>query len=236
MINKRGYLRAGFIFAAVLLLCFLFQTPVLSAAVTKDEILKAVQKRYMAVTDLTANYIRITSSPATESVFRAASEQKASGKLLFKKPNKLRLNQIKPRPETLVTNGFTVWWYIPADKQVQRFKGLDFFTDLKPFVDFLDGLGRLSDRFSISLTPEEKIPKNIYELVLVPADNNTGPQSITLWLDARDYSLIGFRFTSLLKETTDFQLQNIRYNQGLKNDLFEFKIPPDTEVIDTKPP
>ncbi|MBW2090926.1 MAG: outer membrane lipoprotein carrier protein LolA [Deltaproteobacteria bacterium] len=234
MIKQKGCLKARCLFPVLILLFLAFTPSAVFADATQQDILEAVQKRYKDMSDMVADYTRVTSSPAMESVFRASSEHKASGRLLFKKPNKLIINQKKPRPEILVTNGDTVWWYIPEDNQVQRYQGPDLFTELKPFVDFLAGLASLDDRFTITLAPAESVPKNIHELILVPLNKEISPQKVILWLDARDYSLIGLRFTSILKETTDFHFHNVQYNLGISGDRFEFQIPPGAEVIDAE--
>lgn len=232
MTKQRFHSKALPLAAALMLLVMLSIPCAAPAGPTKQEILKALQQRYLGVNDIAADYTRITTSPAMESFFKAASRHRASGRLMFKKPNQLLLNQLEPRPEKLVTDGVTVWWYIPADNQVQRYSSLDLFAELKPFVDFLAGLANLGDRFTVELTQGEEVPNAIHELVLLPAKRGAGPQKITLWVDVRDYTLVGFRLTSVLKETTDFHLENIQYNQGLSGDRFVLQIPPGTEVID----
>jgi len=232
MIHKKHPYGPLSVITALALLVFTLTPPCVFAEATKQEILSGMQKRYAGMNDLTADYARETSSPAMESLFRVASEHKASGRLFFKKPNKLLINQIKPRPEKLVTNGVTVWWYIPEENLVQRYSGPNLMIEVKPFVDFLAGLDSLTDRFTITLTPAKDVPEPIHELVLEPIEKGTGPQKISLWLDTHDYTLIGFRFTSILKETTDFHLSNISYNQDLKTGQFDFQIPPGAEVMD----
>jgi len=146
----------------------------------------------------------------------------------------LRLDQNLPRPENLVTNGPTVWWYTPADNTVQRYSGQDISGELKPIVDFLSGLGGLKGRFEVKLNPTPTSQGGLIEVLLTRLQAGGGPEKITVWFEPRDYALAGFRLTSALGETTDFKLSHVQLNTGLEDGRFTFRVPPGAEVIDQK--
>lgn len=197
-----------------------------------EEVLTAIQERYAGLTGLAADYTRVTTTPAMEGVYQAAARQTASGRLLFKKPAQLRLEQRQPRPEKLVTDGVTVWWYIPAENVVHRYTSPDLFLELKPLLDFLSGLDSLSGRFKVKVTPASGQDQPFHRLDLTSLKEGGGPEKISVNFAPGDLTLISFRLTAVLGETTEFTLMNTEINPGLSNDLFTFPLPPGAQVID----
>jgi len=189
------------------------------------------------MTDLEADYTRVTKSPAMDSLFKSPSAQTASGRLWFKKPGYLRLEQSKPRPETLVTDGSAIWWYIPEEREAQKYTGADLFTELKPLIDFLSGLDRLSQSFDVSLgQAKEGGATDEYALNLAPKTQGVGPQRISVRFAARDFSLLGFQFVSVLGETTNFVLSGVRLDTGIPAERFTFHPPTGTKVVENPEP
>ena len=229
--------RAGGLAAVVLALVLLVAGPFPVRAQGLQEVLDAVRGRYRGLTDLTADYTRTTRSPAMDPLFKAASSHTASGRLWFKTPRLLRMEQARPRLETLVTNGVTVWWYIPEEQEVQKFAGAELFAELKPMIDFLGGLDRLSESFVVALsTPKEGGSSSEYVLDLAPKTQGVGPQRITVRFAARDLTLLGFRFTSVLGETTDFILTGVKLDQKVPAGRFTFHPPSGTRVVENPEP
>jgi outer membrane lipoprotein carrier protein len=181
---------------------------------------------------LAADYIRVTTSPAMEKTYKGSIRHTAQGRLFYKKPNKLRLNQTAPDPELLITDGTTVWWYIPEENVVQKYSGQALMTQLEPLLDFLNGLGDLEKSFSVSLLPIIVKGESRFELTLVPKTEGTNLQELIVWLKADDYTLTGFRFTSTLREITEFELSAVSLNPGISDSTFQFQVPDEAEVIE----
>ena len=203
-----------------------------AAPLTSKQILAQIQKKHSGIRDIQANYTRTTASVATEGIFESTSQQTATGILKFKKPAKLSLDQATPRSEKMVTDGSTVWWYMPTEKLVHRYIKVDLYGELKPLLDFLNGLGSLGGSFSVKVTPAGTGKETDHRLDLKRLKEGTGPHGITVWFSAGDYSMVRFRMESLTGETTTFSLKNVRFNQGLPDKDFVFVIPPGTEVIE----
>lgn len=220
--------------AAVLVLALLLAAwPLPVRAQGLQEVLDAVKTRYKGLADLTADYSRTTKSPAMDSLFKAGSSHTASGRLWFKTPGLLRMEQAKPRLETLVTNGVTVWWYVPEEQEVQKYAGAELFAELKPLIDFLGGLDRLSESFVVSLSaPKEGGASSEYVLDLAPKTQGVGPQRITVRFSAKDLTLLGFRFVSVMGETTDFVLSGVKTDQKVPAGRFIFHPPTGTKVVE----
>jgi len=226
--------------SALVLFIFLwmFAPGLLSGAAAQsesEEILTALQHRYADVTSLTADYTRVTSTPAMEGVFQTSAKHTASGLLMFKKPAELILSQAAPRTEKLVTDGRTVWWYIPEENLVHRYTNVDLHGELKPLLDFLGGLGGLEGHFTVKVTPAGTGEEKNHRLDLHRLQEGSGPARITVWFEPQELTLVGFRLTSVMGETTDFSLSNVQFNPELEDGLFYFRIPPGAEVIDEEP-
>lgn len=199
-----------------------------ASAIDKDEILEGIRKRYAGKQSLTAYYNRTTNSPALDGVFSSSSSQTASGRLTFQKPARMRLDQSSPREEKIITDGNTVWWYIPSENLVHRYSNVNLYGELEPLLNFLGGMDSLQGRYNIKVTPGG----SQHQLDLTRTSGGSGPSNITVWFTAGDYTLAGFRLVSLTGETTDFRLGSVSVGSGPGGGYFRFSIPAGTKVID----
>jgi len=219
--------------AAASLLCMLsLSTTAAWAEAAKAEVLSALKNRYADITGIAADYTRTATSPAMEKTYKASNRHVAEGRLLFKKPNKLRLDQTSPDPELLLTDGTTVWWYIPEENVVQKYSSRNLMTQLQPLLDFLNGLGDLEKSFTVALMHIQVKGESRYELSLAPKSEGTGLSELKVWFKSDNYTLTGFRITSTLREVTDFELRVVRFNPGISDSRFQFQVPDEAEVID----
>lgn len=202
------------------------------AEATKAEVLSVLKDRYANITGIAADYTRTAKSPAMEKTYKTSNRHVAEGRLVFKKPNKLRLNQTSPDPELLITDGITVWWYIPEENVVQKYSGQDLMTQLKPLLDFFNGLGDLEKSFAVALMHIQVKGESRYELTLAPKSEETDLSELKVWFTSDLYILTGFRITSALREITDFKLRDVAFNPDVSDSWFQFQVPEDAEVID----
>jgi len=213
---------------AVWMLCF----PVPSPAEDQEAILAAIQRRYAGITGLMAEYTRVTTTPAMESLFQTSAKHTASGTLIFKKPAKLILDQTRPRPEKMITDGATVWWYIPEENLVHRYSNMDVSGELKPLLDFLGGLDSLTGRFEVRVTPAGTDGQTRHRLQLNRLQEGAGLSGITVWFEPGQMTLKAFRLTSLTGETTDFSLRHVRTDTVPDDRAFVFQPPAGVEIIE----
>lgn len=203
-----------------------------AASLSQEQILAGLSARYRGISGLQATYSRVASTPGNETIFKSGTSQVATGVLYWSRPDKLMLDQASPQPETLVTDGRTVWWHLPAEKLAYRYRNIDVAGQLKPLMSFLGGLDSLNADFKVSLAPVDKARPGQHGLVLVPKKGaEGGVDRLTVWCDG-DFILTGFRLNAITGETTDFYLTGFSENPRLENSRFSFKPPRGTEVIE----
>jgi outer membrane lipoprotein carrier protein len=160
----------------------------------------------------------------------AASFQ-AEGQLYFRSPNKLRLDQKKPRVEQLVCNGEKVWWYVPEEKVVNVYRLKDYYLQIKPSIDFFSGLGRLDNNFTIQLEAGTLKEAPYYQLVLKPKRPQPDLQQIRLQISKTTFLPLEFIFYNLLGDGTRFRFSRLTSGTSLPPSWFEFTPPEGVQVI-----
>lgn len=137
-----------------------------------------------------------------------------------------------PQVEKLVTDGRTVWWYMPDENLVHLYKNVDVYGEMKPLLDFLGGLSKLDKTFKVKVIPAGSGEDDRHQLELNKLKEGSGPSGITVWFHPKSYDLAGFRLTSLTGETTDFTLENAKINPKLEDRVFVFDIPRGAQVVE----
>jgi len=128
------------------------------------QILGKVQTTYASIETLHGNFKQ-------DSYVAALDEQESSsGEMWFGKPGKMRWVYAKPRPQTVVINGGTLWLYQPENRQVVIDDIGNVLLSSLP-VSFMMGLGNLSRDFELkgackgsegvvlALTPQKNVGK-----------------------------------------------------------------------------
>src|SRR5580700_9896281 len=90
------------------------------------------------------NHLRSLQSDFTEIYRGDGPERTESGTLWLKKPRKMRWEYRSPKEKLFVSDGQSVWFYLPAEKQLRKteFRKLD---DLRSPLTFLLGKTKLEN-------------------------------------------------------------------------------------------
>ena len=217
---------------ALAALFFIWAAPAQAQIPTQDQILAGLSARYRTLDTLQADYRRVASTPSTDQIFRSGSSQSATGVLCWQRPDRLLLNQGAPTREIMVTDGSTVWWYLAEEKLAYRYRDIDVANQLRPLMSFLSGLDSLNADFNVAPAPAEASRSGQYGLSLTPKKGmDGGVDMITIWCDSV-YTLTGFRLHSVTGETTDFHLSNFSENPKFEKNIFNFKPPRGTEILE----
>jgi outer membrane lipoprotein carrier protein len=108
--------------------------------VDSSKIIKGLREKYGNAEGWSAEYTREAISKTMAMLGEADRHDVAAGSLYFESPHFLRLEQDSPQKELLVTDGHTVWWYIPVKKEVYKYPAAKFGRELSLLSDILKGM------------------------------------------------------------------------------------------------
>src|SRR5262247_3744465 len=103
-------------------------------------LIDGVQRSFARMNDLSADFSQISKDVLNRT-------QQAAGHLYLKRQRMARWEYTSPEEQLFVSNGKTVYFYVPADKQVNREAVKETLDDRIPLM-FLLGRSNLSDEFT----------------------------------------------------------------------------------------
>lgn len=213
-----------------ILFIFLSASSAFSQDAELERVIDALQQRYDQITDLSAEFQQA-------STIRALGQtKKSTGLASFKKPGMMRWDYKGKEGQKIISDGRTLWMYFPQDNQVQvsRFSGA--WAGRTPTA-FLAGLGNLRRDFIIAFADQEKRDaRGNYRLLLTPREPLAQVSKLILTVDKESFYVLSTSFTDSLGNLTEIGFKKIKVNQGLKDSLFTFVVPPDVEVLEVGPP
>lgn len=216
--------------AGIIILSLSLGSSLSLAAPTGQEILNGLSERYKGLTALEAAYSRTTQTPMSQGVFKTSTSQTAGGHLSWQKPAALRLDQNRPTQELMVTDGSTVWWYLPAEKQVHVYRKLNLAGEMAPLLSFLTNLSELKKSFKIKKSPEEPDRPGQMGLILEPKKKDSLTGQIAAFCD-RNFQLTGFALIAVTGERTDFYLTEVQ-TASPPAGTFVFEVPRGVKIIE----
>ena len=109
----------------------------------QDALVPGVRQLARAVDDH-YNHLRSLEGEFTENYSGNGAQREESGTLWLKKPRKMRWEYRSPKEKLFVSDGQSVWFYVPAERQVRKtdLKRLD---DLRSPIAFLLGKTKLEN-------------------------------------------------------------------------------------------
>jgi outer membrane lipoprotein carrier protein len=218
------------LFGAGLLLC----SPAWAAQPEAAALAAKVQKRYQAVQSLSAYYTRASRFVAGGG--QSARQVKAQGRLFWRRPVSLRMDQAEPNAEKVVTTSQGVWWARPERKRADLYPLEQFTTGLQSLLDVLGGLAKVDQAFNLETPkPEETALADGPVLVLSPKVKRIDLKRLVVWFDGKDMLLKGFRMQSLVGDVTEYRLRNMLINPNMPADTFTYKPPAGFKVRDHRP-
>jgi outer membrane lipoprotein carrier protein len=212
------------LFGALFVLPVLF--PELASGIVLEEIIDKVQGVYKGTKDFKAEFIQ-------ESIIKSIDKTEVSkGKIYFKNPGKLRWDYDVPDRQEIVTDGKTLWMYVPQDRQVMINKLSDVYQS-NTSTFFLFGMGDLKRDFYIHLVkPDSNDVEKGYILKLTPKESQPNISELFLLIDKATFQVIETYFYDFYENFIRIKFKNAVINRGLSDSLFVFTIPKCVEVLE----
>ena len=230
-----------------------------------QDIVNTVEKSYRALNSLTADFFQ------RSTIAKENREMRAEGQLFLKAasdgdPLKFRFDYFRPTSQEIVSNGKTMWMYLPETRKVLLsdvsfvFDPSRFNPDRDRASNFLQGLGRISRDFLITAPSQGQDIEGNYILQLEPRRATATIETLFIVVrrDAvllyvqnnRDITRVindplhqEFAFPVLSttvvdhqKNTTIMEFSNIKANTIMSDQLFEFIMPAGVDVVRPTPP
>jgi outer membrane lipoprotein carrier protein len=208
---------------ALLSACLLATTA--QAQQSPGELAQALQKRYSTVRDFSTEFVHTYRG----GVLRKQLVEK--GRLLIKKPGKMRWDYTAPERKQFVSDGVKVYSYIPADRQVIVGTVPQDDMATTPAL-FLAGKGDLTRDFTASWGEAPAgTPAGTLALKLVPRTPQPDYDWLVLLVEPGTLALRGLVTADAQGGTSSFSFTNLKENVGVADKEFAFSIPRGVDVI-----
>lgn len=189
-----------------------------------DELIDALQAKYDSVRNFSAAFEQTYAG----GVLRTTLVER--GTVMIKKPGKMRWRYTSPEEKLFVSDGASLYSYLPIDRQV--------IVGAVPSGDsvstpalLLAGRGDLSHDFSAAYDDAVDASPGAWAVELTPARNDVDYTRLTLVVDRESLSVTQVRATDFQGAVSTFTFSDLKENQEMPDDLFAFTIPPGVEVI-----
>jgi outer membrane lipoprotein carrier protein len=195
------------------------------AGQTAAELTAALQRKYDGIKDFSADFTHTYES----GVLRKQITER--GRLLVKKPGKMRWDYSAPERKQFVSDGTTMYSYLPQDKQVIESEVPPADQAGTPTL-FLAGRGSLTRDFTPSLVDAPAgMAAGSRALKLVPKGRQPDYDWLVLVLDPATLAIRGLVTVDGQGGKSSFAFTNLNENIGLADKEFAFKIPRGVDVI-----
>jgi outer membrane lipoprotein carrier protein len=186
-----------------------------------DQLLEGIERRYSG-SGFTARFFQ-------ESTLKAMGvTDTAAGELYVKYPGKMRWEYTRPDPLLFVSDGETVWIYKPQENQVSVGRADQILGDNQG-ASFLSDIRLLRRRFQVSLEPDAG--PQAFRLKLIPREASPDLSAIYLSVDRARFEVLEVLTTNVYEDQTRIRFENLRFDQGLPDEVFHFDIPEGADVL-----
>jgi outer membrane lipoprotein carrier protein len=212
-------------YSLAFLLALVFSAP--SAPAQQGQVLSdlvdGVARSFAQMKDLSSDFIQIFEDSLNR-------KQQESGHLYLMRPRMMRWEYKTPEDKLFVSNGKTVYFYVPADRQVNKEAVKNSFDDRVPLM-FLLGQSNLRDEFSRFELLNTKPFFEGTKVVRMYPKRKTDLQEVVMEVDPATHLIRRLVLAHSDGSRSEFIFSGLRTNTGLPASMFDFVIPKGVEVI-----
>ena len=200
---------------------FLAVTPQLDKGLSG--LVEGVERTFAQMKDFSADFIQIFEDALNR-------KQQESGHLYLMRPRMMRWEYKNPEDKLFVSDGKTVYYYVPADRQVNKEAVKESFDDRVPLM-FLLGRSNLRNEFTRFELLNTKPFFEGLKVVRMYPKRKTDLQEVVMEVDPANYQIRRLRLAHMDGSRSEFIFSGIRTNTGLRANMFDFKVPPGVDVV-----
>ena len=189
-----------------------------------EALAKDLQQKYDKVRDFSADFVQTYRG----GVLRQTATER--GRLIVKKPGKMRWEYRDPERKLFVSDGRKLYSYVPEDRQVLVSDVPDDDHATTPAL-FLAGKGNLGRDFTVSYAQADEAPAGTTVLKLSPRKTEPEYDWLMLAIDPVSLQIRMLITVDAQGGRSTFSLTNLKENVGVADKEFAFSIPRGVEVI-----
>jgi outer membrane lipoprotein carrier protein len=194
-----------------------------------QDLAQALQRKYDRIKDFSADFVHSYRG----GVLRKEIVER--GRLLVKRPGKMRWQYTAPEEKLFVSDGVKMYSYLPQDKQV-IVSSIPADDQVTTPTMFLAGKGNLVRDFSAAIVdPPPGAPAGITALKLVPTSRQRDYDWLMLEVVPQTLELRGLVTVDGQGGQSSFSFTNLKENVGLADKEFAFKMPRGVDVVTDSP-
>jgi outer membrane lipoprotein carrier protein len=193
-------------------------------AATADAVARELQAKYDRVADFSADFVHSYRGGVLK---QQATER---GRLLVKKPGKMRWEYTAPERKLFVSDGRKIYSYIPQDKQVVVSTMPQDAEAPTPAL-FLTGKGNLTRDFTVVFDTVADAPAGSVALKLTPRRREPEYESLTLVVEQKSMRLLMLITVDAQGGRSAFTFSNLKENIGVADNQFVFQMPRNVDVV-----
>ena len=195
--------------------------PVAASAGTSDELASLL------------NHMQTMRAQFTQTIYdnRGKAIQQSSGSMALMRPGKFRWEVKKPSPQVVIANNQRLWIYDPDLEQV-TIRSLTSEAGEAPALLLSHENASLESIYDIQ---DEHNKQDLHWFTLIPKQKDNSFASVKMGFDANK-ALKEMLLQDQIGHSTRVQFVKIEMNSKISPDLFNFKAPAGTDVIDETRP
>ena len=182
-----------------------------------------VERLFAQMKDFSADFIQIFEDALNR-------KQQESGHLYLMRPRMMRWEYKNPEDKLFISDGKAVYYYVPADRQVNKEAVKESFDDRIPLM-FLLGRSNLRNEFTRFELLNTKPFFEGLKVVRMYPKRKTDLQEVLMEVDPANYQIRRLLLAHQDGSRSEFIFSNIRTNTGLRASMFDFKVPPGVDVV-----
>lgn len=197
-----------------------------AAAPVKDlnALIDDVDKTFASMKDFQARFIQFSKNSVNQS-------QQDEGLLYLTRDKKMRVNYQKPEEKYWVSNGKTLYTYIPSNRQVTQDPVKDSMIEQIPIMFLLGRSGLRKEFRQIDLLTVKPLLEGDQVLRLTPNRKSQDIERIDIEVSPRTNLIDRMTILYTDKSSTDFTFFEIEINRNIPASTFEFTPPQGIRVI-----
>src|SRR5438046_9747749 len=188
-----------------------------------SDVIQGVESSFARMKDFSSDFTQIFEDPLNR-------KQQESGHLYLMRPRMMGWEYKNPEDKLFIYDGKTVYFYVPADRQVNKEAVKQSFDDRIPMM-FLLGQSNMRNEFTrFELLNTRPFFEGLKVVRMYPK-RKTDLQEVLMEVDPANYQIRRLALAHKDGSRSEFIFSNIRTNAGLRANMFDFKVPPGVDVV-----